>query len=146
MREMNGPKVILIGCGAVAEVLYAPVIREFLARGEIHDVLVIDQSKTRLEQVRRMLPDASGHTSLLEIQQELDGSLAIVALPNDLHAPVTIQALQNGAHVLCEKPMARTAEECDRMLNAAATIDRILAVGHFRRFYPVTRLIREWIV
>ena len=142
---MNSTKIILIGCGAVAEVLYAPAIRELLARGEIHDVLVIDQSKTRLEQVRRILPNVSGHSSLLEVQQELNGSLAIVALPNDLHAPVTIQALQHGAHVLCEKPMARTTEECDRMLDAAAAMDRILAVGHFRRFFPITRLIGEWV-
>jgi len=66
-------------------------------------------------------------------------------LPHNLHAPVTLKALEAGAHVLCEKPMARTVDECDLMLDAAAVADRLVAVGHFRRFFPVAKLIRDWI-
>ena len=86
-------------------------------------------------------PRASRRADLSEVLPRTHKSLVIVALPHNLHAPVTIKALEAGAHVLCEKPMARTVEECDLMLNAAAAADRLVAVGHFRRFFPVAKLI-----
>ncbi len=58
-----------------------------------------------------------------------------VAVPNYLHAPVAIAALERGLHVLCEKPLARTSEEAERMVQAAIKADRVLKVvfNHRRR-------------
>jgi predicted dehydrogenase len=137
--------VVLLGCGAVSEVQYAPALNRLIAEEKIGSVSLIDRSKARIEVVRRILPHASTHTDLSEIIQELNGNLVIVALPNNLHASVTITALNAGAHVLCEKPMARTVAEGNLMLSAAAAADRLLAVGHFRRFFPVAKVIRAWI-
>src|SRR5437867_3079684 len=138
-------KVTLVGCGAASELLHAPAIKQLIAGEMLTSVVVIDRSEPRIEKLRRILPQAAGHADLSDVLYELDGSLVIVALPHNLHAPITIKALEAGAHVLCEKPMARTSVECDQMLAAAASSGRLLAVGHFRRFFPVTKLIREWI-
>src|SRR5262249_18897599 len=138
-------KVTLVGCGAASELLHAPALKQLIAGGVLTNVVVIDRSEMRIEKICRILPHATGHADLSEVLHELDGSLVIVALPHNLHAQVTIKALEAGAHVLCEKPMARTSEECDRMLAAAARSGRLLAVGHFRRFFPVAKLIREWV-
>lgn len=58
--------------------------------------------------------------------EELDGLLeggavdaVYIALPNNLHLPFTVKAASHGVHVLCEKPMALTVEECEQMIRAA---------------------------
>jgi predicted dehydrogenase len=66
-----------------------------------------------------------------------------IALPNFLHAPATIAALEAGKHVLCEKPPAVTLAEAQAM---AATADRqglVLAFAHQRRFNPSTEALRK---
>lgn len=67
-----------------------------------------------------------------------DSSLEIIdiCLPTDLHAEVAVAALENGKHVLCEKPMALSSEDCNRMLDAASASGRILMIGHVLRWWP----------
>lgn len=67
--------------------------------------------------------------------------------PSYLHAGQAATALEAGKHVLVEKPMATTAEDCSRMLAAAAESGKVLMVGHVLRFWPdytaALRLIRS---
>ena len=57
-----------------------------------------------------------------------------VCLPTDLHCEVVTAALAAGKHVLCEKPMALTVEDCDTMMAAAAASGRVFMVGQVLRF------------
>lgn len=66
-----------------------------------------------------------------------------VCLPNHLHAPVTIAALQAGKHVLCEKPMALTMEESGEMLEVAEKTGKVLMIGHNQRLLPAHRKAKE---
>lgn len=59
-----------------------------------------------------------------------------IVLPVGLHAEYTIRALQAGKHVLCEKPMASTAEEASAMIEAAKAADRKLGVAYRVHFEP----------
>ena len=59
-----------------------------------------------------------------------------LTLPTQLHADMTIAALKAGYHVLCEKPMALTVKDCDRMLAAARRAKRTLLPAHCLRFWP----------
>jgi predicted dehydrogenase len=68
-----------------------------------------------------------------------------ITLPTYLHADTSIQALQAGVHVLCEKPMALTLADCDRMIAAAEASDRILQIGHCIRFWPEYMLARQMV-
>ncbi len=76
-------------------------------------------------------------------QQSLDA--ISITLPTYLHADVSVQALQAGVHVLCEKPMALTLADCDRMIAAAQASDRVLQIGHCIRFWPEYVLAREMV-
>lgn len=59
-----------------------------------------------------------------------------ITLPTHLHAETTLRALEAGLHVLCEKPMALSVAECDRMIAAARASGRLLQIGHCIRFWP----------
>ena len=59
---------------------------------------------------------------------------AVIATPTRFHAEVAIAAMEAGLHVLCEKPMAMTPSECERMAQAAESAGVILQVGFMRRF------------
>ena len=138
-------KIILMGCGAVSEILYGPILKGMLAKKLVDEVVAIDRSPERVQFLRELVGKATIVGSLHELGTFNETTIVVVALPHHLHEPVAVQALEMGAHVLCEKPMARSTKECDRMLAAAERTGRLLAVGHFRRFYPVVQLIKKMI-
>jgi predicted dehydrogenase len=62
--------------------------------------------------------------------------LVDLCVPNDAHAPMAVQALQAGKHVLVEKPIALTIAEADAMLSAATDSGKLLMVAHVLPFFP----------
>jgi predicted dehydrogenase len=64
-------------------------------------------------------------------------------LPHHLHAPVTLDLLRHGIHVLVEKPMALTTRDCDEMIKAASHARVVLTVGLIRRFYESSRFVKR---
>jgi predicted dehydrogenase len=68
-----------------------------------------------------------------------------ICLPTDLHVEVTVAALENGKHVLCEKPMALTVEGCERMIDAAMQAHRILMIGQVLRFWPEYEELKRFV-
>ncbi|MBD2871697.1 Gfo/Idh/MocA family protein [Paenibacillus arenilitoris] len=66
-----------------------------------------------------------------------------ITLPTFLHRDVAVQCLNSGVHVLCEKPMAMNAEECDAMIAAAEASGKQLMIGQCLRFWPAYVYLRE---
>jgi predicted dehydrogenase len=66
-----------------------------------------------------------------------------IATPTILHAEIGERFLQEGIHVLVEKPISHTLEDADRLIRAAKTNGRVLQVGHLERFNPAVRRLRE---
>jgi predicted dehydrogenase len=62
-----------------------------------------------------------------------------VVLPNGMHAEYTIRAAQAGKHILCEKPMANTVEDCQAMIDACKSANRKLMIGYRLRYEPMTQ-------
>lgn len=79
------------------------------------------------------------------MEQVGDGDAVIVALPDKLHVEPTLQALSRGAHVLLEKPMATSEEECVRLTEAAEAAGRHLMICHVLRYTPFFSKLRELI-
>src|SRR5258706_8014977 len=70
----------------------------------------------------------------LKDNPEID--VVYVVLPNSMHAEYTIRALKAGKHVLCEKPMANTIEDCQQMIDAAKAANKKLMIGYRLRHEP----------
>ncbi|WP_042166333.1 Gfo/Idh/MocA family protein [Paenibacillus gorillae] len=66
-----------------------------------------------------------------------------ITLPTFLHREVAVQCLNAGLHVLCEKPMAMNAEDCDAMIEAAEFNSKQLMIGHCLRFWPAYVYLKE---
>ena len=84
----------------------------------------------------------------LQFEPTLDGLLAradidavIIATPDATHAPLALECLRAGKHVLVEKPLAATVEEARAMVTTARRYGRTVAVGHVERFNPAWRSI-----
>lgn len=80
-----------------------------------------------------------------ELVDEPDCDVIDICLPTDLHAEVASAALAAGKHVFCEKPMALSAADCDRMIAAAKEHHRVLMIGHVLRFWPEYRVLSDFV-
>jgi scyllo-inositol 2-dehydrogenase (NADP+) len=133
-------RVGLIGFGLAGRVLHAPLIRA--AGMEIVGV-VTSQSAA----VGALLPAARVHADAESLLAESKPDLVVIASPNHLHKPQTLRALQAGAHVVVDKPMALCSEDARQMVQAAAAARRLLSVFHNRRwdsdFLTVRRLLGQ---
>ncbi len=77
------------------------------------------------------------------ISSNEDIDIVYITLPNHLHPEFTIKALQAGKHVVCEKPLANTVQECDNMLKVAEQTGRLLAMDYRLHYDPYHRYIMQ---
>jgi predicted dehydrogenase len=90
---------------------------------------------------RHHISRAYGSYEELVADREIDA--IYISLPNSLHAPWTIKALEAGKHVLCEKPLAMDAAEAQRMFDAARKAGKLLVEAFMYRSHPLTLAIVE---
>lgn len=83
------------------------------------------------------------YTSVEEALRDPEIEAVDICLPTHLHAPVTIQALRAGKHVLVEKPMALNGAQADQMLAEAEKAGRVLMVAQVLRFMPQYEALEE---
>jgi predicted dehydrogenase len=140
--SIRKPRAIILGCGAIAELFHAPAFRALEAVGEVEVTHVFDPSSARVARLLQQFGRAKPLGGLDELEA-LRPDLVVVASPVQFHAGQSISALQAGAAVLCEKPMAASVHEAQQMLAAAVQAGRPLAVGLCRRFLPAAGAIRE---
>jgi len=85
----------------------------------------------------------SATTELAEVLREPALDAVIICTRHDLHAEQVIAALEAGKHVFCEKPLALTRDDLERIERAASAAGRVLTVGFNRRFAPALRLAQR---
>jgi UDP-N-acetylglucosamine 3-dehydrogenase len=82
---------------------------------------------------------AQGYASAEDLFAAQQPDFVVVAVPTSLHLPATLMALEAGAHVLVEKPIAAERDQAEQMIAAAESAGRLLTVGHIERFNPAIR-------
>ena len=135
-------RIGMIGCGKIAQVRHIP---EYADNEEAVLAGFYDLNDERA----KALAAQYGGTVYRTYQEMLedDGIDAVsVCTANDSHAQITIAALKAGKHVLCEKPMALSLEECEAMVRAAEEADRYLMIGHNQRLAKAHARARQLVV
>ena len=89
------------------------------------------------------LADVNVYAGWEELVADDRVDVVAVALPTPAHADATVRALEAGKHVLCEKPMALTLADCDRMIAASQQAGKTLMIAQCMRFWPQYELIKQ---
>lgn len=133
-------KVGILGCGKITEVRHAPEYTEnpFTRIDAWYDYMP-ERAKAMAEKFGGRVCASAEEL----IASDLDAVSVCVA--NVYHADLTVKALKAGKHVLCEKPMATSLEECEAMVAAARESGRHLMIGHNQRYAPAHKKARELI-
>lgn len=131
-------RLAVVGCGANAAINHLPAVA---GSARVEPAVLVDVVASRAEHLARQYNVPAVLADYRAIEGIADA--AIVALPNHLHAPVTIELLNRGIHVLVEKPMALSASDCDAMIQAATGAGRTLAVGLEFRFFSDSQFIKR---
>ncbi|HEX8072333.1 MAG TPA: Gfo/Idh/MocA family oxidoreductase [Pyrinomonadaceae bacterium] len=130
----------LIGCGDIARRRVAPALRDAA------DCELLAVSRARAAEAEPFAREFGARrwcADWRELLADAEVEAVYIATPVHLHAPQTIAAAEAGKHVLCEKPMALSVAECDRMLAACAANGVQLGVAYYRHFYPAVARLRQ---
>ncbi len=111
------------------------------ARSELTTVASRDIDKCRVYANEWQIPRTHGSYEALLADPEVD--VIYIGLPNSLHVEWTIRALEAGKHVLCEKPLALTPEDVDRVADAAQRAGRAAAEAFMYRHHPLTQTVAD---
>ncbi len=134
--------IAVIGAGAISRSFHLPALAR---RDDLRPhVIVVDRDLSRARALMGEFGFASAASDLREVLGVATG--AVIAVPHHLHVPLTHDCLRAGVHVLCEKPLAESAEEVAALGAEATAAGLTLLVNNTRRLYPSTRAIREAIV
>ncbi|MBX3011288.1 MAG: Gfo/Idh/MocA family oxidoreductase [Caldilineaceae bacterium] len=105
-------------------------------------VAVVDADPARREEAVERF-DCQAYDSYTDLLQDQAVELVVVALPSFVHAQAAIDALAAGKHVVCEKPMATSLPDAERMVAAAEASDKVLTIFQQRRYSPDFVKVKE---
>ena len=126
-------KVGIIGCGGIAKGKHMPSLKKV---ADCEMVAFCDIIPERAEKAAKEFgtPDAKTYTDYKELLKDESIDVVHVCTPNRAHSFITVDALEAGKHVMCEKPMAINSEEAKKMVDAAKRTGKKLSIGYQSRF------------
>ncbi|ALS29224.1 Gfo/Idh/MocA family oxidoreductase [Paenibacillus cisolokensis] len=139
---MSKVRVGIIGCGGIANGKHMPSLAKVK---EVEMVAFCDIIRERAEEAKTKFgtEQASVYENYRDLLADASIDIVHVCTPNDSHAEISIAALEAGKHVMCEKPMAKTAADARRMLEAAKRTGKKLSIGYQNRFRADSRYLKE---
>lgn len=139
---MEKVKVGIVGCGGIANQKHLPSIKR---HGGIEIVGFCDLIEERAEKAKAEYgtPDSKVYTDYKELLKDASIEAVYVLTPNRSHSFITIDALHAGKHVMCEKPMAKTTAEAEKMVEAAKETGKLLTIGYQNRYRPDSTFVKR---
>ncbi|MSO23067.1 MAG: Gfo/Idh/MocA family oxidoreductase [Acidobacteria bacterium] len=130
----------ILGCAGVAAAVALPGIRQS-RNGTLKAIASRESSKAHEFAERFGIEKEYGHYE--EVLSDPDLDAVYIPLPNALHHEWTLKAARKGKHVLCEKPLARNAEEAREMAQACRESEVLLMEAFAYRFHPQNLLVKR---
>lgn len=135
-------KVGVIGCGGIANGKHLPSLAKIQ---EVSMVAFCDIDKIKAESAATRYGDenATVYEDYIELLKDDAIEVIHVCTPNNTHQEITVAALNASKHVMCEKPMAKTSEEAQLMIDAAVHNNKKLTIGYQNRFRADSQYLRK---
>ncbi len=135
-------RIAIIGCGGIANGKHMPSLSKL---NNIEMVAFCDIVEERAVAAAEKFgaEGAKTYTDYTELLKDASIDIVHVCTPNDSHADIAIAALEAGKHVMSEKPMAKTAADAKRMVEAAKRTGKKLTVGYNNRYRPDSQHLKK---
>lgn len=131
----------IVGCGGIANAKHLPAMEKC---GLYEVVAFCDIIPEQAQETKEKFgsSDAKVFTDYRELVKE-DLDVVYVTTPNRSHSEISIAAMEAGKDVMCEKPMARTYAETEKMLETAKRTGRVLNIAYQNRYRPDSAYLKE---
>ncbi|MCL2056941.1 MAG: Gfo/Idh/MocA family oxidoreductase [Oscillospiraceae bacterium] len=132
----------IIGCGGIANGKHMPSLAQFK---DVEMAAFCDIIEERAEKAAKEFgcKDAKTYVDYKELLEDKTIDIVYVLTPNVAHCPITVDALESGKHVMCEKPMAATYADAKKMLDAANKTGKKLTIGYQSRYRQDSLYLKE---
>lgn len=132
---MSPLRTAVVGPGRIAHA-HLSAIRSHSEIAELSAVVGLPEEIMRVRALAEEFGARYHSTDLAAVLADPTIDAVVLTVPNHLHSPLAIQAIEAGKHVLVEKPLANTIEEANDMIRVAERHDRVLMTAQCRRFFP----------
>lgn len=139
---MSTVKVGIIGCGGIANGKHMPGLSK-VKDAELAAFCDIIADRASLAAEEYGVKGSKTYTDYEKLLADKSIDVVHVCTPNDSHAEITIDALQAGKHVMCEKPMAKMAADARRMVAAAKESGKKLTIGYQSRHREDSQYLKQ---
>ncbi|RAN89028.1 dehydrogenase [Bacillus sp. SRB_28] len=141
-EDVKKLRIGIIGAGGIAQGRHIPAfvkLHEYCTITAIHD-----RNIERAKQIAETYNIPYVFETYEEVFKEVDA--VCICTPNKFHAEISIAALQAGKHVLCEKPMALTAAECEKMIESAKNSGKKLTIAYHYRYMKESQVAKQMMI
>lgn len=135
-------KVGIIGCGGIANGKHMPSLAKLDNVEMVAFCDIIEEKAIKAAEEFGAL-NAKYYTNYKELLADKSIDVIHVCTPNKSHSFITVDALEAGKHVMCEKPMAKTTEEAKAMVEAAKRTGKKLTIGYQNRFRQDSKYLHQ---
>ncbi|MBO4229560.1 MAG: Gfo/Idh/MocA family oxidoreductase [Clostridia bacterium] len=135
-------KIGIIGCGGIANGKHMPALKS-LPDVEMVAFCDLIEERAVTAAAKYGIPGAKVYTDYKELLKDDSIEVVHVLTPNRAHSFITVDALDAGKHVMCEKPMAINSAEAQKMLDAAKRNNKLLTIGSQNRQRPEALYLKK---
>src|SRR5271157_5618637 len=131
----------IIGCGGIATLKHFPALAKAKDRVELVAFCDLIEERATGALAKHGAKGAKSYTDYRKLLEDKSIDVVYVLTPNNSHSELTVNALDAGKHVLCEKPMAATSSDAKKMLDATRRTGKKLTIGYQNRFRKDTQTL-----
>ena len=144
-KQMKNGKlqVAVVGCGGIANQKHFPALSGQKDKCEIIAFCDIDEERAKTAAAKYGAPGCQVTTDYMDVMENPDVDVVHVCTPNVAHCPITVAAFEAGKHVMCEKPMAATTADAQKMMDAWKKSGKKFTVGDQNRFRTDSQALKR---
>lgn len=135
-------KIGILGCGPISQAAHFESCVKAV-NAELY--AICDNADDLRERMSAMWAPAVAYADYQQMLDDPSVEAVIIATTDAFHVPLALMALRAGKHVLCEKPLGVTVEECEELSQAVKTSGKVFQVGHMKRFDGGIQAARNFI-